>query len=278
MSDGDYISGFLKEHDRDRYLSSLVLPHEKRTEIQVLYAFAADVAAVPARVSEPGPGEIRLQWWRDMLEGTEHGAVSGNPLAAAIRDILAKYEIPATPLVRLVAARRFDLYQDPMPDVATFEGYAGETVSVLYHYAALILADGQEPETGDAAGHLGVAHALIGHMRAFSYNAAHGRIYLPTDRFSAEGVSEQQIFVGKPSPELARTFETFRHLATDHLDKARAAISDLPKAVRPAFAQIAILQPQLKRIKAPFTDAGIPADIADWQKIARLTWWTLRNG
>lgn len=278
MSDSDYISNFFKEHDRDRYLASLVLPGEKRAEVQALFAFAADVAAVPARVSEPGPGEIRLQWWRDMLEGKEHGTVSGNPLAAAIREILDKYEIPATPLVRLVAARRFDLYQDPMPDAPTFEGYAGETVSVLYHYAAMILADGQEPETGDAAGHLGVAHALIGHMRAFSFNAAHGRIYLPMDRFASEGVSEQQIFAGQPSNELAQTFTSFRDMASNHLGKSRDAISLLPKKVRPAFAAIAFLQPQLKRIKAPFTDAGIPADIADWQKIARLTWWMLRNG
>ena len=96
------------------------------------------------------------------------------------------------PLLRLIAARRFDLYDDPMPDLASFEGYAGETVSVLYQLAAMILNGGGPVETGDAAGHLGVAHALIGHLRAFGYNASQGRIFLPWSVFAANGVDARR--------------------------------------------------------------------------------------
>ena len=89
-----------------------------------------------------------------------------------------------------------------MPDLATFEGYAGETVSVLYQLAAMILNDGEPVETGDAAGHLGVAHALIGHLRAFGYNASRGRLFLPWSILAANGVHEQEIFEGRVSEGL----------------------------------------------------------------------------
>ena len=36
------------------------------------------------QVSQPLPGEIRLQWWTDMLAGAGHGGVEGNPVAAEL--------------------------------------------------------------------------------------------------------------------------------------------------------------------------------------------------
>ena len=39
---------------------------------------------VREQVSQPLPGEIRLQWWTDMLAGTGHGGVEGNPVAAEL--------------------------------------------------------------------------------------------------------------------------------------------------------------------------------------------------
>jgi 15-cis-phytoene synthase len=152
------------------------------------------VASIRARVSDPAPGEIRLQWWSDALEGQGHGAVRQNPVADALLDTIERYNIPAGTLLRLIGARRFDLYDDPMPDIESFEGYAGETVSTLYQLAAMILNDGETIETGDAAGHLGVAHAMIGHLRAFGYVSSQGRIVLPWSIMAANGVREDEIF------------------------------------------------------------------------------------
>jgi phytoene synthase len=186
--------------------------------------------------------------------------------------------MPAGALVRLVAARRFDLYDDPMPDVESFEGYAGETVSVLYQLAAMILNDGQEVETGDAAGHLGVAHALIGHLRAFGLNASRGRLFLPLTLFVGNGVREVEIFSGTVSEGLLAAHAQLTDLAREHLRKAEAAIRMLPTPLRPAFAMGGLLLAQLKLVEAqnesPFAP---PRDIADWQTIATLSWWTWRN-
>ena len=181
---------------------------------------------------------------------------------------IAEYGLPVPPLTRLIEARRFDLYQDPMPDIATFEGYAGETVSALYQLGAMILNGGRPVETGDAAGHLGVAHALIGHLRAFGYNASQGRIFLPWDVFAVCGVKEGEVFAGQASEGLAVALTKLGEIA------ARASAQGRGRDRRAAAAAAAGLRADRRAevaarrldLESPFQR---PSDIADWRKIAR---------
>lgn len=274
-----HVAEFLKANDKDRYFASLVLPEPQREAIQALYAFNADVATIRDRAREPAPGEIRLQWWVDAIKGDGHGAVRANPIADGLLTAIETYKLPASvALQRLLAARRFDLYDDPMPDVQSFEGYAGETVSVLYQLAAMILNGGAEIETGDAAGHLGVAQALIGHLRAFGLNASRGRIFLPWSIFAANGVRENELFAGQLSEGLLAAHAQVIDLAREHLGKAEAAIAQLPKALRPAFAQAALQRIYLKQVeRQSATPLAPPPDLADWRKIAAFSFWSLRN-
>ncbi|WP_375452072.1 phytoene/squalene synthase family protein [uncultured Devosia sp.] len=272
-----HASNALRATDRDRFLATLVLAGPHRDGVVALYAFNAEIAAIRDRVSSPAPGEIRLQWWNDALEGQGHGAVRQNPVADVLLDTIVAYAIPTGTLQRLLAARRFDLYDDPMPDLPTFAGYAGETASTLYQLAAMILNNGEIIETGDAAGHLGVAHALIGHLRAFGYTAGQGRIMLPWSIFAANGVEEGEIFSRTPSEGLHAALGQITDMAHEHIAKAEAAIAALPPGLRPAFAQFSVLKAQLAlldRRADPFAPAP---DDTDWRKLARLAWWTFRN-
>ena len=268
----------LRAGDRDRYLSTLVLTGKQRDAVTALYAFNADVAAIRERVSSPAPGEVRLQWWSDAISGTEHGSVRSNPVADALLQVTERNRIPSGTLLRLLNARRFDLYDDPMPDVASFEGYAGETVSTLYQLAAMILNDGEALEAGDAAGHLGVAHALIGHLRAFGRVSAQGRIMLPWSVFAANGVREGEIFAGTESEGLVEALGQLSEMAADHLKRAETAIAALPQQLRPAFALTPVLRRQLELLNrhsgSPFEPAP---DEPDWRKITRLAWWSWRG-
>lgn len=273
----EQVARTLRETDRDRYLATLVVPAAVRASIAALYAFNAEIAAVPSRAREPAAGEIRLRWWSEALEGNGRGDVRANPVVDALLSTISDCRLPAAALVRLIDARRFDLYQDPMPDVASFEGYAGETTSVLYQLGAMILSGGAPVEQGDAAGHLGVAHTLVGHLRAFGYNASRGHIFLPWEVFATCGVSESDVLGGKPSEGLSIALTRLSELALEHLRAAESAIKALPATLRPVFAPVSILKPQLARVEleSPFQTSG---DLADWQKIGRLAWWRMRNG
>lgn len=273
-----YTAQYLKQNDRERYFATLVLSSPMREAIQSLYAFSADVAQIRERVSEPMPGEIRLQYWTDLLTGNDHGETNQNPLATGLIETINQYDLPTGPLRRLIAARRFDLYDDAMTDISAFEGYAGETNSILYQLASLVLNGGNDAGAADAAGHIGVAHALIGHMRSLPITAARGQIFLPWSIFEENRATEADFLGGKASPEIITSCQQVRILAREHLNYAAIAVKELSTQIRPAFAPIAILISQLDRLELfaslPFAP---PPDLANWHKIAKLLWWSVRN-
>lgn len=59
----------VRRHDRDRFVTALFASQDRREDLFALYAFNADVAGIREKVSEPMMGLMRLQFWRDLLDG-----------------------------------------------------------------------------------------------------------------------------------------------------------------------------------------------------------------
>lgn len=201
-TDFDHAADVVRQFDKDRYLSALLAPETHRNGLMALYAYSAEISRIRELVSEPLPGEVRLQWWRDLLEGTEHGAVASNPVANALLQTIDRYELPKESLVAMAEARVFDLYNDQMPSLNDLEGYAGETVSGVIQLACLVLNDGKEAGTATAAGHAGVAYALTGLMRALPWHASRQQMYLPKDVCDRHNLDVQSVFRGETTAEL----------------------------------------------------------------------------
>ena len=60
----------VRRHDPDRFLTVLFAPPARREALFVLYAFNHELARARAVVSEPMLALIRLQWWREVVQGT----------------------------------------------------------------------------------------------------------------------------------------------------------------------------------------------------------------
>jgi phytoene synthase len=253
-SDFDHARDLVYDLDRDRYLAALFAGADHRAGTLALYAFSAEIARVRDVVSDPLPGEVRLQWWRDLLAGVEHGSAAGNPVAAALLDTVSRYRLPVAALVAMIDARVFDLYDDPMPSLNDLEGYAGETSSALIQLASLILNNGQDPDTAETAGHAGVAYALTGLMRSLPWHAARGQMYLPQDLLQRHGADPQAILQGQTTPELRAVLAELRGHARHHLERVRQKVRDIPPHVAPAFLPVALVDPFLKRMEAPGHD------------------------
>ena len=274
----EHVARLLKQHDSTRYYSTLVLNENSRPHVQALYAFATEVSRIRSMVSEPTPGEIRLQYWRDLLSGINHGHTSQNPVAMALMDTVERYDLPVPPLLRMLEARRFDLYDDPMPDLTSFEGYAGETNSMLYQLAALIVNNGKDGGAATAAGHMGVAHALIGHMLTIEETLSRGQIYLPISVFNNQGVEQNQLLARQTTPRIVAAFSSLRKTAQLHLMKAQEAIKSLASHIRPVFALYPVLNRQLQELEKGKENPFAPSDpMAPWVKIAAILWWSIRN-
>ncbi|MEM8539885.1 MAG: squalene/phytoene synthase family protein, partial [Pseudomonadota bacterium] len=69
----------LRDTDREAYLASLFLAADVREDFATLWAFNAEIERIRNLISEPVPGEIRLQWWRDVISGDRAGEGAQHP-------------------------------------------------------------------------------------------------------------------------------------------------------------------------------------------------------
>ena len=261
----------VREGDPDRYVATLFAPAAKRPHLFALYAFSLEVARVRDAVSSPMPGEIRLQWWRDALQGEARGDVRAHPVAAALDDTIVRHRLPRQPFVDLIDARIFDLYDDPMPATGDFEGYCGETASSLIRLASLVLADGADPGGAEAAGHAGVAYATTGLLRALPLHARRGQVYLPADVLAAHGVTREDIVSGRGGPGLKGACADLRALARRHLAAYAQARPALAPAVRPAFLPAALVEAYLRAMERPDYDPlQSLVEMPRWRRVWRL--------
>ncbi len=248
-TDFDHAADVVRQFDKDRYLSALLAPETHRNGLMALYAYSAEISRIRELVSEPLPGEVRLQWWRDLLEGTEHGAVASNPVANALLQTIDRYELPKESLVAMAEARVFDLYNDQMPTLNDLEGYAGETVSGVIQLACLVLNDGKEAGTATAAGHAGVAYALTGLMRALPWHASRQQMYLPKDVCDRHNLDVQSVFRGETTAELRAVLAEMRGHVRHHLGRVRQASKDVPTACQTAYLPLVLVEPFLKKLE-----------------------------
>jgi len=262
----------LRDTDRDRYLACLLAPAEKRGALAALYAFNAEIARVRDLVREALPGEIRLQWWRDLLEGTADGDALANPLAAALLACVKEYRLPVGVLTDMIEARIFDVYNDPMENRSALEGYAGETASALIQLASLILDPESAPKSAEAAGHAGVAQTVAGTLLMLPIHRRRGQVYLPADLMAATGLTPEALLGGSDRQAAARAVEAFVGLGREHLAKARAA-NGISAANRPAFLPVALVLHVLRAAERAGADAlERSLQPAQW----RRQWWMWR--
>jgi phytoene synthase len=268
-------AAIVRREDKDRYLADLFAPERGRGHLFALHAFNAEVARVRDAITNPIAGEIRLQWWRDTIAT---GEPSGHPVAAALVETIKAASLPVAAFDNLLKARIFDLYDDPMPDVPTLEGYLGDTASALIQLGAIALNGGTDPGSADAAGHAGVAYGLTGLMRSLPYAASRRQLFLPADVLARHGVDMEQMFAGQRSRGLDEALAELRGLARRHLDLARAAISHVAPAALPAFLPLALAEPYLKRMeRADHDPLRVAVEIPQWRR-QLILWRAARSG
>ena len=232
-----------------------------------LYAFDAELLRVRDIVSDPLPGEVRLQWWRDLVDGEARGGADGNPVAAELERAVTRYSLPRGALASLVEARVQDLYDDAPPSLADLEGRFGETASTLLRLATLILADGGDAGTPDAAGHGGVARGLARLLATLPHEIRRGRLDIPHVLLERHGLERGAILdgghpAGAQAVILDLVAEGRRHLAL-----AEDLIRTMPATVRPAFLPLALVGPLLDRVAAAGADAfRQPIEIPQWRR------------
>ena len=75
------LADLVRRHDPDRYFCTLFAPAAAREALFTLYAFNHELARAREVTREPGLALIRLQWWREVVEGAVRQHEVARPLA-----------------------------------------------------------------------------------------------------------------------------------------------------------------------------------------------------
>src|ERR1700736_503137 len=216
-----HCAALVRAADKDRFIAALFAPAQHRGALHALYAFNIEIARVREIIREPLAGEIRLQWWSDAIAGEAAGDAQANPVAAALLAAVERYRLPSELLTALIAARRFDLYDDPMRDLADFNDYARATSSAVIELSARVLNEDDMPGLGRLALHAGLGYAIAGLLQAFPIHAARGQLFLPLEVLERHGVQWRDFAAKQATPELRAALAEMRLRARAHLPQDR---------------------------------------------------------
>jgi phytoene synthase len=266
-----YCAELVRAADRDRFIATLFAPAEGRGALHALYAFNVEIARVRDVAHAALPGEIRLQWWSDVINGERAEEAGANPVAAALLATIARHHLPLPTLSQLIEARRFDLYDEPMTGLADLELYAQRTSSALMSLAAQTLTGTEALAIAEPAG---IAYAIVGLLRAFPAHVARDQLYVPIELLERHQVHLHDVLAGRSSAALKAALAELRKVARDHLEIARTCVRTLPPATIPAVLPLAIVRPALDYLdrSEPFTPAELPPWWRQW-----LIWRAARN-
>lgn len=261
----------VRSHDWPRYIATQFAPEKKRADLLTLYAFDAEIERITRRASDPLPGEIRLQWWREVLQGERADEGKSHPLGMAMLDLIQDHRLPLDAFDRYFEAQTFTLYHDAFPDTVSLEAWCGETSSAQIQMAAVILDPPAANASAEAAGHGGVALAIAHILSHLPQTRARGQCFLPVDLLSACGLDREGFVAGEDKSAMARALKAMAELGLDHFTKFTALAPRLHKSVKPAFLPIHVAPLFLKRVAAnPEKFHIVPVNPSQLRKFASV--------
>ena len=132
----DDLDDLVRRVDPDRWLSSrFVGDPALRADVVAIYAYDHELARAPRVASNALLGEIRLTWWREMLDEAYAGRpVRAHPTAQALAGVIQRHGLPRAPLEAMIDAGYRELDATPMDAAEALDwarGTAGEAAEIV---------------------------------------------------------------------------------------------------------------------------------------------------
>ncbi len=216
----------LRRHDPDRFLTVLFAPAERRETLFTLYAFNHELARAREVASQALLALIRLQWWREVVEGEAKTHEVATPLLALIAD----GRLDRAALLAMIEAREAEV-DGAFPTMAAWREW------LLSGAGGLAMAAGQAlgvTEAGMLEGLRlrGAAYGVAGLLRSRFVLARQGRAPWPGDLLAAEDLTPEAAAANPADPAMLAIFDVLAEQGRSWL----AEVARLPPVPRPAIA------------------------------------------
>lgn len=195
--------------DPDRFMAVMAAPPAAREVLFPLYAFNVEITHVPWMTKEPAIAQMRLQYWRDILDEIRVGnAPRPHEVATPLAAILKPEDVDL--LDQLIVARHWDIQCDPFENKECFEAYIKHTSGNLMLVAARILGEVEAQTVYDFAYGVGISN----YLRAVPALEAAGRVPLLDGRPEAiRGLAQEALLRLEKARKNGRTISPMARAA-----------------------------------------------------------------
>lgn len=119
--------------DLDRWLASrFVADEQARADLIALYAFEAELMAIPTRVTQPLLAEMRYAWWSEQMDGVFSDTPRlGHPVLEALTAAVSRHGLDRAPFDALIEAHIGRVHGEPHDLEAFYVGPMQTAVQIL---------------------------------------------------------------------------------------------------------------------------------------------------
>ena len=218
-------------------LAFIALPRHRRRDISIFYSFCRvvdDLADEPGLRSEERLRE--LDRWKRSLGATAEGEP---PLAAEVRDLMARYSIPVDYLMEIISGCEMDVRGTNYETWEQLKVYCHRVASVV-GLVSIEIFGYKDPRTKTYAEMLGLALQLTNIIRDVGHDySMNGRVYLPR-------VEMEQLGYDIGGLALRREDQAFRGLLEFEAARARSLYAAAREAL-PAVDRRAMVAAEIMR-------------------------------
>lgn len=248
-----------KREAKNFYYAFVALPRARRDAICAIYAFMRKADDLSDDESVPREDRRRnLDTWLAEWHSASKGGATSDLVFIAVRDAIARFEIPPILLDELVAGTTMDLE----PSGTEVDTYA--TFDDLYRYCYLVASvvglvcirifGYQDPRAEKLAEETGIAFQMTNILRDVVEDAERKRVYLPLDALAMHGVTVEQLLghrAGTPPTSQERALvKDMSERAQGYYQSARKLLPLIDRESRPAmWVLVKIYHGLLKRIR-----------------------------
>lgn len=258
--------------DPDRYLCALFADPTEREALFAILAFNHEVAKTRDVVSEAMLGQIRLQWWREAIDGIVEGNPRQHEVVRPLAEAFRRFDLDRGPFDDILDAREADLEDAPFASLDDMTTYADATAGALCRISLKILGD--DAETARAAAQAAAtAWALTGLLRSVPFHARVKRLMLPRDLFEQHGAAIGDYNEFRDTPALRSVARAVAAAARDRIEAARATSRAGFKRAAPVLLQARLARLYLDRLERSGFNAFAPAVNAAMPLKAWSLWW-----
>jgi phytoene synthase len=220
------VADLVRRHDPDRFFTALFAPAERQIPLFVLYAFNHELARANEVAREPMLAMIRLQWWREVVEG----AARAHEVASPLSEALHAGALPREPLLDMILSREAEA--EAADSVSGLLARLRQGPGSLAAVAGLVLgATGDEQERLRS---LGTGIGLAGLMRNIESDARRGRCQIPQDVLRRHGLCAEAVVADPAGAALAPVRRDLAIEARRILGRARPIARPVVAAGLPA--------------------------------------------